>query len=407
MNKVQSQHLSTTDDRKYSMLPRIEKDEKLQKMYIRKNLSEARMRIYNRVFRKVHELTNLTPSEIIRIAKEEQKPRIIDNQIDFKEVEDRTITDIQYRLYSKLSEDGLKNESIKTEISTYRAFLREYDIQLPKMIQVRFNNNLYETGDLPQKQDILRAINSTNNKRNKALFYFMSSSGIRPVDVRNLRIKDFVESCKYYLPSDPCLDDIYDSDYETIIPCFYFRPQKTEKFGNVCCTFCSNEAVMSILDYLRTRNIRSDSEYLFATRDGGRIASTSFITIFQRINDKEFGQNRFGERFFKPKFLRKYFISTCNAHSGDLLKVRLLAGHTLSDIDRAYNEININQMRRFYISLLPYLNLHDTSVKTVKSKEYQDLERKLERQELENERLREELDEKINRVVEDVLSKYR
>ena len=382
-------------------------DEKLQKMYLRKNLSENRKRIYNRTFKKVYQITSLTPSQIITIAKQEQKPQIVDNQIVFKEVEDRTITTIQYQLYRKLLDDGLKNESIKTEISTYRAFLNEYDIQLPKMIQIKFNNNLYETGDLPQKQDILRAINSTNSKRNKALLYFMSSSGIRPVDVRSLRIQDFLKSCEYYLGNDPCLDDLFDSQYDEMIPCFYFRPQKTEKFGNVCCTFCSNEATRSIIDYLKTRPYAKKDEYLFATRDGGKIASTSFVTLFQRINDKEFGVNRFGERFFKPKFLRKYFISTCNSHSGDLLKVRLLAGHSISDIDRAYNEININAMRRFYISLLPYLNLHDTSVKTVKSKEYQDLELKLKKQELENRKLKDELDEKIASVVHSVLEKYR
>ena len=137
------------------------------------------------------------------------------------------------------------------------------------------------------------------------------------------------------------------------------------------------------------------------------MGQTSFITLFQRINDKEFGVNKFGQRFFQPKFLRKYFISTCNSHSGDLLKVRLLAGHSLSDIDRAYNEININVMRRFYISLLPYLNLHSTEVKTVKSKEYQDLELKLKRQQLENERLKEEIDDRISRAINSVLSDYR
>lgn len=389
------------------MLPQIQKDKKLQQMYIRKNLSENRIRIYDRVFSKIYSLTQLTPTEILQIAKEEQKPKIIDNQIEFKELEDRTITEIQYDLYLKLKEDGLKNESIKTEIATYRAFLNEYDIQLPKMISIRVNQPLYEAGDLPNKEDILKAINSTNSKRNKALIYFMSSSGIRPVDVRNISIRGFLDSCKYYLGENATLEDLFNNDYEQIIPCFYFRPQKTSKFDNVCCTFCSNEAVNSIVDYLKSRPIRNENEFLFATKEGGQMPPHSFITLFQRINDKEFGVNRFGERFFKSKFLRKYFISTCNQHSGDLLKVRLLAGHSLSDIDRAYNEININVMRRFYISLLPYLNLHSTEVKTVKSKEYQDLELKLKRQQLENEKLKEEIDDRISRAINSVLSDYR
>ena len=388
------------------MLPQIENDKKLKQMYIRKNLTDNRIKIYKRVFKKIYNLTGMTPTEILAVAKEEQKPKIINNQIEFKELEDRTITEIQYDFYLKLQDDGLKNETIKSEIACYRAFLNEYDIQLPKNINIKFNRPLYEAGDLPRKEDILRAINSTSNKRNKALIYFMSSSGIRPIDVRNMRIRDFLESCKYYLGENATLEDLFNTDYEQIIPCFYFRPQKTSKFDNVCCTFCSNEAVNSIVDYLKSRPIRSDEEYLFSTSRGNQIAQTSFITLFQRINDKEFGVNKFGERFFQPRFLRKYFISTCNSHSGDLLKVRLLAGHSLSDIDRAYNEININVMRRFYVSLLPYLNLHNTEVKTVKSKEYQDLELKLKRQQLENEKLKEEIDEKINNAVKSVLSEY-
>ena len=390
------------------MLPKeIEQDEKLQRMYLRKNLSSRRIESYNRVFRKLYLLTNLTPSDIITIAKTEQKPRIVDNQIEFKELEDRTVTDIQYRFYDSMLQEGLKNETIKSELQCYRAFLHEYDIQTPKPINLKVNSPLYETGDIPKKEDILRAINSTNNKRDKALIYTMSSSGIRPVDIRNLRIKDLLRGCKYYFPQDPLLEDLFHSEYEEMIPNFYFRPQKTVRHHNICCTFCSNEATRSILDYLKTRYIRSDEEYLFASKDGGQLGRSTMIGIFKRINDNEFGVNRFGERYFQAKYLRKYFVSTCNSHSGDLLKVRLLSGHTIADIDRAYNEINIEAMRRFYISLLPYLNLHDTSVKTVKSKEYRDLELKLHRQELENQKLRDELDEKINRVVEDVLRKYR
>lgn len=382
------------------------KDKKLKQMYIRKNLTDGRIKIYERVFRKIYQLTGLTPTQILEIAKDEQKPKIVNNQIEFKELEDRTITEIQYDFYEKLVEEGLKNESIKTEIATYRAFLNEYDIQLPKMISIRVMQPLYEHGDLPGKKDILRAVNSTNSKRNKALIYFMSSSGIRPIDVRNMKIRTFLDSCSYYIGENATLEDLYNSNYEQIIPCFYFRPQKTSRYNNVCCTFCSNEAVSSIMDYLHSRHIQNDNEYLFSTSNGKQIAPTSFITLFQRLNDKEFGLNKFGQRFFQPRFLRKYFISTCNQHSGDLLKVRLLAGHSLTDIDRAYNEINIAAMRRFYIGLLPYLNIHDTKVKTVKSKEYQDLELKLKKQELENQKLKEELDDKISNVVHDVLRKY-
>ena len=384
----------------------IRNDKKLQQMFIRKNLSYDRKETYTRVFARVYELTNNTPAELLDIARSEQQPKIRDGQIDFKDIEDRTITNIQYQLYQHLKDKGIGNTTIKTELSTYRAFLNEYNIQLPKPINIKTDQPLYETGDLPSKEDILQAINSTNNKRNKALIYFMSSTGIRPVDVRNLKVKDLIQGCHYYLGEEATLDDLYDSHYDTLIPNFYFRPQKTINHNNICCTFCSNEALKSILDYLETRP-STPEDYLFASRENGKMAHSTMVGVFRSINDKEFGVNRFGERYFQAKYLRKYFISTCNQHSGDLLKVRLLAGHTVSDIDRAYNEININSMRRFYIGLLPYLNLHSTEVKTVKSKEYQDLEIKLRKQEMENQKLKDELDDKIADVVHSVLEKYK
>lgn len=385
----------------------ILQDLKLQKMFIRKDVGESRKKIYNRTFTKVYNLTGLTPSEIIEIAKKEQKPKIVDNQIEFKELEDRTITNIQYQLYSHLKDNGLKPESIKTEISAYRSFLNEYNLQMPKNIQITVPKPLYETGDLPNKKHILQAVNSTNNKRTKSVIYFMSSSGIRSNDVRNITISDFLDACKYYLDDELTLENLFNCDYSSIIPCFYFRPLKTQKTNNICCTFCTPEATNSIIEYLQTRHIKSYDEPLFATKEGTKIATTTFSRIFQRINDKEFGYNKYGDRFFKAKHLRKYFITTCNQHSGDLLKVRLLAGHSVSDIDRAYNEVNVNLMRRFYTKLIPYLSIHDTKIRDVKSKEYQDLEFKLKKQEKENRKLKEELDEKISSVVHTILSEYK
>ena len=384
------------------------KDKKLEQLFIRRNLSEKRKTTYYRTFKEIEELTGYTPTELLEVAKEEQQPRIQDNMIIFKELEDRTITEIQYDYYFSLKERGLKPSSIKTSLSTYRAFLNEYNIQLPKNIQVQVHPPLWEEGDLPQKEHILQAIQSTNNKRNKAIIYLMSSTGIRPIDIRNMRIQSFIDACKYYYDKETLtLEDIYDSDYEHLVPCFYFRPQKTSKHNNVCCTFCTPEAVKSILDYLKTRPIHSYDDPLFVSSSGSFMDEASFIQSFQRINDKEFGRTRDGERFFKPKHLRKYFIDTCNRNSGDLLKVRLLAGHSVSDIDRAYNSVSIPVMRRFYTTLIPYLSLNDTRVKDVKTQEYLALERKLERQELENRKLKEELDDKIASVVHNVLEKYK
>ena len=107
------------------------KDKKLEQLYVRKNLSASRIKNYERVFRTIQEEFGYTPTQLLEIAKEEQSPKIIDNKIVFKEIEDRTITNIQYDYYFLLREKKLKPITIKTEIGTYRSFLNEYNIQLP------------------------------------------------------------------------------------------------------------------------------------------------------------------------------------------------------------------------------------------------------------------------------------
>ena len=57
------------------------KDKKLEQLYIRKNLSKSRINNYERVFRTIQEEYGYTPTQLLEIAKEEQQPKIIDNQL--------------------------------------------------------------------------------------------------------------------------------------------------------------------------------------------------------------------------------------------------------------------------------------------------------------------------------------
>ena len=49
-------------------------DAKLSMMLERRNLTKGAIKNYNTVFREIHELFEVTPSEIVRIGKREQKP---------------------------------------------------------------------------------------------------------------------------------------------------------------------------------------------------------------------------------------------------------------------------------------------------------------------------------------------
>ena len=376
---------------------KIRQDMKLQQMFIRKNLSKSRIDLNIIAFTKMYELTGLTPTELIDEALEEQEPRLINGQLRFKQINDRKITRYLYNYYFFLQQENYKLQTIQTRMATVRAFYNEYDVELPKNIQLQNNKPLVTEGDLPARKDILKALQSTNNKRNKALILFLLE----------FKVHDLIQGCKNYNVTS--LNELLNIDADNVVPGFYFRPQKTIRSGNICCTFCTPECFKSLQDYLKTRPYLTEDSPLFTNRFNEKLSRDAVIRIFKTINDNEFGFVN-NQRFFKAHNLRKWFVSQCNQHSGDLLKVHILAGHSISRIDATYNEINVDVMRRFYISLIPHLTVNPTRVKTVKSREFLELERRLKEQELENQRLKDEFDRRldslVNEAVERVLSSY-
>ena len=363
---------------------KIRQDMKLQQMFIRKNLSKSRIDLNIIAFTKMYELTGLTPTELIDEALEEQEPRLINGQLRFKQINDRKITRYLYNYYFFLQQENYKLQTIQTRMATVRAFYNEYDVELPKNIQLQNNKPLVTEGDLPARKDILKALQALEFK-----------------------VHDLIQGCKNYNVTS--LNELLNIDADNVVPGFYFRPQKTIRSGNICCTFCTPECFKSLQDYLKTRPYLTEDSPLFTNRFNEKLSRDAVIRIFKTINDNEFGFVN-NQRFFKAHNLRKWFVSQCNQHSGDLLKVHILAGHSISRIDATYNEINVDVMRRFYISLIPHLTVNPTRVKTVKSREYLELERRLKEQELENQRLKDEFDRRldslVNEAVERVLSSY-
>lgn len=352
-------------------------DQKFQQMKIRKNLSKARIKTYKQTFQDMYELTNKTPSQLINEAKEEQQPYIKDNKIVFPDVEDRKVTKYLYSYYNHLKNNGLKTSAILVYISALRAFYTEYRVELPKNFSNESQKEIIREGDIPNIEDIRKAIESTNNTRNKAIILLMASSGIRGVDLRNFKVSDFTEATKEYHNSNK-IDDLLDTKSNNIIPTWYFMPQKTKKKGNICITFNTPECSEWIINYLKIRDNLTESSYLFESRQKKKLSAQSLITILKRINDDLFGKSRNNKRFLRPHSLRKFFITTCNHNANDLTKVNILSGHSSrSSVHDAYNEVNTGVMKRFYTRLIPYLSIRDTKVHNVESDDYLRLEKEL------------------------------
>jgi integrase len=353
----------------------IFKDEKLNKIKIRKGLTTNRMKLYNLVFTHMFELTGKTPSELIEEAKDEEQPYLKNGKIIFKNIEDRKITDYIYSYNHFLHKKKISTSTIDAYISVVRAFYNEYNIELPKPIKQNMIKPLIKEGDIPKIDDVRKAIESTNNIRNKAMILFLASSGMRIGDLIKFKIRDFVEATKEYHNSNNIDELLEMKNTNNIVPIWYFVPAKTEKKGNICITGNTPECVDLLINYLRNRDDISNNMPLFEAENRFMHPNT-IITIFQRINDKVFFRKPNGKRFFHAHALRKFFISTCNHNSGDLAKVNLLSGHSnKSSVHDAYNEVNTEVMKRFYTKLIPHLSIRETRVHDVKPKELIKLER--------------------------------
>lgn len=335
----------------------------------KKNISKDRKKLYRIVLEDIYKISNKTPSEIIKIAKEEQKPYLEKGTIVFLEIEERYITLLleQYHGYLE-NEKKISPTTIKDYTSAFRTFLSSHKIELPEKIDIDIPKKLIKEGDIPTKKEISSSVESTGSIRDKAIILFLATSGIRSGDLRNFTISDLLEATKDY--HDGTIKSLLLLKDKNIIPTWHFMPSKTSKKGNVCVTFNTPESFDYLLRYLKTREKLTLNSPLFATVHGNKLSPYTLIKMFARINDNIFGRDENGKRFFHAHALRKFFISTCNHNSGDLTKVNLLSGHSMQSIVHdSYNEINIEVMKRFYMKLIPYLSIRDTKVHDIKHKD--------------------------------------
>ena len=141
-----------------------QEDPKLSLMIKRRGLSNFAIKNYNTVFNEIYELFNLTPSELVTLAKHEEKPFKTEyGSWDIKELDDRTITKIQYEYKNYLDTKGLSNRTIKLKLDTFRAILGEYNIEKPKNIKIDIPQDRIRERDIVSWGDVEKAMD---------IFYF-------------------------------------------------------------------------------------------------------------------------------------------------------------------------------------------------------------------------------------------
>lgn len=293
------------------------------------------------------------------------------------------------RLYNRLKDytifllnTDFKQSSINEYMSKVRAFYSKMEIRVPPKYKTIEKKDTSERDyeDIPTKEDIRKAVNSTPNKKYKAIILFMASSGTATKEASEITIKTFLKGTEEYhqMPINnenaykilKKLNERNNKDYD-IIP--YFKMYRSKNNNNYY-TLCTPEATKYILDYLLTEygnkpiNI---NDTLFSLKP------KSFNSFFTRINKKcGFGKAK-GQDFLKPHILRAVQMNQ-DLTDQNYFYFSLLQGRKGTVIQETYYKAGTNykKLKEIYIKVVPLLTfMEETPIKPQYNEKYEELKK--------------------------------
>ena len=334
------------------------------------------------------------------------------------------------------------NNTINSNLMLIKAFLKYYDVQLPKGETLKEDTKKWY---LLSKEDFKYIINDSTITH-ASLIKFLMSSGMRITDASSLTIGDFMEATSEYHDYVD-VDEFIDNAPSDMIGTWYFHPHKTMKFEVPCLTFNDPESSNLILQNLRKLKnqyskyvkrkydidrVMSKSDALFGSQKShfkepllpGPVAGRFWeknkklrdhhINILkEKISKGELSQEDYEKELGKiPRFhahaCRKYFETMIAKNCGNLRICTLMEGHVSPvSTDTSYIKHDIHEVKETYLAAIPDLSLENTDVKVYTSEARKEMENKisnLENELAEKEKQVNNIEEKLSRV-DDVLAR--
>jgi len=341
---------------------------------LRQGLEKSTFKTYLQCLKKYCEVTGMSPAELITEAEEEEESGI--------RMRNRRINLHILKFRKALEEEGKAPSTIKLYYYAVRSFYEAMDIELPKMRQPSGDICLEQNyGKLITREEI-RTLVSMASPRERALIYLMALSGMAQAEARSLTVRKFLEAAGDAIDRElETVEDLFDAKDELmdeIITLDIVRKKVNYRYM----TFIPPEATREIINYLKERmygrneliRIKDYDRALFVKRNGEDIDRDIIVTNFRRIGlEAGFKKKDGAYSFWRAHGLRKYFISTIINKIGDKVLADFLAGHKISDVDRAYWYMDPEDLKRRYMKALPYLSIDGVEVRTIEDKDYRRL----------------------------------
>lgn len=374
----------------------MEDNELLEQLKEERNLSPNSVKAYKNSMNLYTRLNEKSLIELIEEADEEEEQGI---RWKRRKIRQRLLS------YRKYVYDNYKENTARRYFSLIKTIYLHMDIEihnLPRISTKRANKSkplTYE--DLPTKQVLKKAINLANPLM-RAIITFMCSSGTGRRECLNLQVQQYLNGFKDYINTPVTTENIQliineinklIDDELIIIPKIDLIRQKT---GRHYFTFCSTEAVRSINTYLLTRNDLTLTSPVF------QINNTYLAYKFLELNDALNLGFINGYGVLRSHTLRKFHASNIILGEDGLSieQVDSLQGRKKSSVHGSYFFEDYKQFRREYIKAMPNVLInYEVNVLDVESEEYVQLKLEKDSLELENNRIREDIESEVAKQV--------
>lgn len=342
---------------------------------LNKNLEDSTLKTYLQILKKFCEIMELSPAELISDADAEE-----DNGIKLR---NRKINIYFLKFKKKMIQEGKAENTINLYINAIKSFYDAMDIQLPKIKTSRGDISLEKNyGKLISKEELLKLINIAA-PREKALIYLMALSGMSQKEARSLTLENFFNAAGNSIKKEiNSVEDLF--EYEEKICSEVLTLEIIRKKANYrYITFLPPEATIQIIYYIRERmfgrnekiRIKNIKSPIFVKNTGKPADRDIIVTNFRRIGIMAgFKKEKGSYSFWRAHSLRKYFISTIINEISHKDEANFMAGHKISDVDRAYWFVKTKKLKEIYLKALPYLSIDNAKVIDVKSDDVKRIE---------------------------------
>ena len=297
-----------------------------------RNLAKGSIAVYRHALGKYAEFNEMPLWQLLQEAEDEEEQGI---RWKRRHLKSRLI---DFRNY--LIDYGYAKETVTNIMKRVRAFYRHYEIEIHHLPRV----NIQSTVEIriPTREDLQLAVEASKPLM-RAIIMFLASSGVPKVDCLKLTIEDFIEATREYHNGGEIMEVLDDlNGRDDVIPTFSLTRTKTNKHHY---TFCSPEAVTSILNYLYSRKDKLTLEsplfkisYLWLSINFGNLNEALGLGVT--------AGNNYG--VLRCHTLRKYHATTLRDDGLSIDIINSLQGKAKNKVDAAYYVDTPEKLKEMY-----------------------------------------------------------